>query len=167
MNNRKPLRIPKFDYTTPGAYFVTICTKNKEHLFGKIVKTDVGAALCGRPAKMVEKWLRELENKYPTVTVDKYAIMPNHVHAIIFLAENVGGHAGPPLQNVVGWFKTMTTNEYIRGVKGGEYPLFRTSLWQRSFYDHIIRTEAEYLEIWQYIDENPAHWAEDEYYISQ
>ena len=165
MENRKPLRIPKFDYASPGAYFVTICTKDKEHLFGKIVKSDVGAALCGRPMPMLEKWLKELENKYPTVTVGKYVIMPNHIHVILMLAENAGGHAGPPLQTVVGWYKTMTANAYIRGVKCGDYSPFHKHLWQRSFYDHVIRTETEYLQIWQYIDENPAHWAADEYYV--
>ena len=96
VKTRKPLRIPKFDYATPGAYFVTICTKDKEHLFGEIEKSDVGAALCGRPVAMLEKWLREVENKYPTVTVDKYVIMPNHIHAIIFLTENAGGTQGRP-----------------------------------------------------------------------
>lgn len=74
---------------------------------------------------------------------------------------------GPPLQRVVEWYKTMSTNEWIRLVKAGKLPPFEKRLWQRSFYDHIIRSEADYLRIWDYIDTNPAKWAEDCYYESE
>ena len=76
----------------------------------------------------------------------------------------VGGHMGPPLQEVMDWYKTMTTNEYIRGVKAGIFPPFQKKIWQRGYYDHIIRNERDYLNIWTYIDQNPARWGGDEYF---
>lgn len=69
------------------------------------------------------------------------------------------------LHTVVQWYKTMTTNAYIRAVRMGELPPFSKAIWQRSYYDHIVRNDADDLRIWQYIDENPARWAEDEYYM--
>ena len=157
---RKNMRLRRYDYSTNGAYFITICTENKRHLFGEMV----GAVLCGRPNSpnvMLEKWLSEVPNKYKNVQMDKYVVMPNHIHAIVLLS---GGHTGPPLPEIVGWFKTMTTNEYIKGVKDGVYEPFEKRIWQRGYYDHIIRSEDEYLRVWQYIDENPAKWTEDKYF---
>ena len=130
----------------------------------------VGATLCGRPNNphtMVEKWISETENKFNETKIDKYVIMPNHIHMIIFLQGNdgeAGDHAGSPLPRIVEWFKTMTTNEYIRGVKSGIYPPFNKRIWQRNYYEHIIRDEEEYQQKWRYIDENPARWREDEHY---
>ena len=71
---------------------------------------------------------------------------------------------GPPLQEVMDWYKTMTTNEYIRGVKVGIFPPFQKKIWQRGYYDHIIRNERDYLNIWTYIDQNSARWGGDEYF---
>lgn len=70
----------------------------------------------------------------------------------------------PPLQEVMDWYKTMTTNEYIRGVKAGIFPPFQKKIWQRGYYDHIIRNERDYLNIWTDIDQNPARWGGDEYF---
>ena len=79
----------------------------------------------------------------------------------------MGEHTGSPLQRVVQWLKTMTTNEYIRGVKNNEWPRFNGKLWQRNYYDHIIRDEESLKNIRNYIVNNPAKWAEDENNISQ
>lgn len=158
--HRRSIRLTGYDYSSQGMYFVTICTQNKTMLFGEIV----GAALRGRPDNadgMIEKWLLETENKFKGIKIDKFIIMPNHVHCIIYIQ---GGHTGPPLYEVVEWFKTMSTNEYIRGVKSGLYPPFNKRIWQRNYYERIIRNEAEYQRIWTYIDENPLRWADDEYY---
>ena len=126
----------------------------------------VGAAPCGRPnaaTEMAEHWLLKLEEKFPCVAIDKYVIMPNHIHVMISIGAQ-GGHIGPPLPKVVDWYKTMTTNEYIRLVRSGCATPFEGRLWQRSYYDHIIRSYDDYLKIWHYIDSNPAKWQEDEYY---
>jgi REP element-mobilizing transposase RayT len=143
------------------------------HLFGEIVYDASGAHFCthpNSPVKMIEKWLFELVNKYPGVTVDYYVIMPNHIHFILFVdgrthrcaptIDNAG--KGASLPEIIKWFKTQTTNEYIRGVKAGLYPPFVKHIWQRNYYEHIIRNEQDLYEIRKYIDENPIKWEEDE-----
>ena len=108
---------------------------------------------------IVEKCLERLEDVESGVHIDKYVIMPNHVHAIVCLNERMGGQGRPPLQRIVQRFKSISTRSCWKfGLK---------TLWQRSFYDHVIRCEDDYLRIWQYIDENPAKWAEDEYYFAE
>ncbi|MDD3693624.1 MAG: transposase [Oscillospiraceae bacterium] len=126
-------------------------------LFGEIANDTVGAHLCVRPNnpdKMIEKWLFELENKYPGITIDYYAIMPDHIHFILFCL----AHAGAPLPEIIKWYKTQTTNAYIKGVKTGLYPPFDKHIWQRNYYEHIIRNEQDLYEIRKYIDENSLKW---------
>jgi REP element-mobilizing transposase RayT len=128
----------------------------------------VGAAPCGRPLMeskpagiLVEKWLLKIESKFENVKIDKLIVMPNHIHLIILME---GDHVGSPLPKIINWFKTMTTNEYIQGVKDNIFPRFYKHVWQRNYFDHIIRNEEDYLRIWKNIDDNPAKWAEDEYF---
>jgi len=166
IHHRHSIRLKEYDYSSNGAYDVTICTQNREHIWGEIV----GATLRGRPNNphtIIDKWISETENKFGDIKIDKYVIMPNHIHMIIFLLGEKGesgDHAGSPLPRIIEWFKTMTTNEYIRGVKSGIYSPFNKRIWQRGYYEHIIRDKAEYQNKWQYIDENPAKWAEDDYF---
>ncbi len=146
-----------YDYSKNNAYYITICTYKRQQLFGEIA----GAVLCDRPnnpAAMVNKWLFEIENKYSGVNILKYAIMPDHMHFILSLT---GDHTGSPLPCIIDWFKTMTTNEYIRGVKSNLFPPFDRHIWQSNYYEHIIRNEQEYQEIWEYIDTNTLKWDED------
>ena len=155
---RKQIRLENFDYSSNGAYFVTVCTKDRQRLFGEIEKTPVGAALRGRPNnphKMIEKWVFEIEKKYNNAKVDYYVIMPDHIHFILILS---GDHTGSPLQRIMNWFKTMTTNEYIKGIKEGKYMSFDKKLWQRGYFEHIIRNENDLYEIRQYIENNPKKW---------
>ena len=144
---RKNLRLKDFDYSSKGCYFVTICTHNRQKLFGEIV----GATLCGRPVQMIEKWLLEVEHKFTDVKICEYVIMPDHIH---FILSKTGDHAGSPLRDIIGWFKTMTTNEYIRKVREKEYPPFNNKIWQRDYYEHIIRDESDFLEKAKYIQNN-------------
>ena len=129
----------------------------------------VGAAPSGRPdpaTELAERWILKLEEKFPDVVVENYVVMPNHVHLLLFLDRGgPGGHMGPPLPEIVGWYKTMTTNEYFRLVRQGVLPPLRDRLWQRSYYDHVLRNEDDYLRTCAYIENNPAKWAEDNYYI--
>ena len=148
---RKQTRLKDYDYSQNGYYFITICTHNRQNLFGEIV----GATLCGRPNnpdKMIEKWLLELENKFDGVKICEYIIIPNHLH---FIISKTGDHAGSPLLDIVGWFKTMTTNEYIENVKNNMFPPFDKKIWQRNYYEHIIRDESDYIETKEYILNNP------------
>ena len=151
---RKNLRLKDYDYSTDGAYFVTICTHGKEKLLCNVV----GEGLCALPqinltdtGNMVNESIEYINSTYDTVNVDKYVIMPNHVHLLITI-EGTGGHGDPPLQTIIGGLKSYTTHKY-----GG-------ILWQRSFHDHIIRGEKDYQKIWEYIDTNPMKWADDCYY---
>ena len=90
--------------------------------------------------------------------------MPNHIHAIIFISRETGGttqRSFPTVSEIIRRFKTLTTKLYIDGVLSGLYPPFDKRIWQKSFYDHIIRSEQEYSEIWRYIDDNPIKWQTD------
>ena len=175
---RKSIRLKNYDSSSNGYYFVTICTQNREKLFGEIV----GATLCGRPNnpdKLIVKWLLELENKFKGVKIDEYIVMPNHIHFIIKRTGDhtgstgdhtgsTGAHTGSPLlRDIIGWFKTMTTNEYIAGVKDGRFMPFKGRLWQRNYYEHIIRNYDDYINIADYIQNNPLKWEEDKLYITE
>ena len=155
---RKNIRLNGYDYSKNGGYFVTVCTNDRSHIFGEITGNIVGATLCGRPNephKMIEKWLFEIENKYPGTKIDCFVIMPDHVHFVVI---KPGDQIGSPLQQIVSWFKTQTTNEYIKGVKNGIYKSFDKHLWQRGYYEHIIRNQHDLEEIRNYIITNPLKW---------
>ena len=161
--NRKRTRLKGYDYSNPGAYFVTICTKDKKCIFE--IET-VGNDLCVVPPvqnEIIHKWLKETENKF-NIKIDKYVIMPNHIHMIAIISER---HTGRSLHDAIRWFKTMTTNDYIRGVKNGILKPFDKKLWQKSFHDHIIRGKEDYQKIWQYIDTNHLKWEQDKFYIKE
>jgi len=156
MEGRRPTRLPRFDYGSPGAYFVTVCTHGHRCVLSRI---SVGEGLCALPmvaltdiGLKVEQAIVYIDRAYPGIRVEKYVIMPNHVHLLVRVEAREGGRGGPPLQQIIGRMKSYTTHQF-----GG-------MLWQRSFYDHVIRCERDYLEIWRYIDENPAKWAEDRFY---
>ena len=168
MEQRKHTRLPNYDYASPGGYFVTICTREKKPLFGNI-KTPVGRGPCAPPntaRTIAEEWIGRIQGKFPNWTVDNSVVMPNHVHLLLQAHPlNAAGHAGPALQDVVAWYKTMTTNAVIRAVKAGAMPPFEKAVWQTGFYESVIRGQEHYLRTWQYIDENPARWPEDEYFV--
>ena len=103
---------------------------------------------------IVDEEIMKLESHYANIKLNHYVIMPNHIHAIISVEKEAGrASPSPTLGNVVG------------GLKSGISRRCGFSIWQRSYHDHIIRDETEYRRIWQYIDENPAQWAEDDYFI--
>jgi uncharacterized protein (TIGR00252 family) len=157
----KSPRLSGFDYSQAGAYFVTVCVQGRQALLGEIIHGEMRFNQAGY---MAERWWKELERKFPLIKIDEYhVVMPNHFHGIVFIPElpaatTEGGHTGPPLQRIVQWFKAMTTNEYIHGVKEHGWPQFKGSLWQRSFYDRVIRDEASLNRIREYISTNPLRW---------
>jgi REP element-mobilizing transposase RayT len=165
-NHRRSIRLKEYNYSQVGAYFVTICTQNRELLLD-----DVGIRL------MVQKWWDALPEKFPDIRTDQFIIMPNHIHGIIFIVSVgadqrvcliTGNHIGLPLQTkptlgrIVQWFKTMTTNDYIKAVRMNNVEPFPGKLWQRNYYEHIIRDETDLNSIRQYIIDNPSKWEEDE-----
>ena len=156
---RKNLRLSCFDYSGNCAYFITICVQNRLHLFGKMESTPVGAHLCVRPhapEQMVIVWLQEMERKFPGTDVTDYIVMPDHVHFILFYT---AGTVKADLPQMIQWFKTQTTNAYIRGVRNGWYLPFDRHLWQRGYYEHVIRNEQDLADTRAYIQNNPVQWA--------
>jgi REP element-mobilizing transposase RayT len=271
IHHRRSIRLKGYDYSQAGLYFVTICVKDRKHLFGNIAD---GKMILNDAGKMVERWYYELKNKYPDVKCGEFIVMPNHFHCIVIkngfpvpvgadlcvcpenddddddgdgrthrfaptiaptiapivtptiipivaptilgeqnemiFGENnilgddilggdilgdgilgddilgdgilgehnilgddilgehnilgddiLGEHVGSPLRDIVRWFKTMSTNEYIRGVKNYGWPPFNRKLWQRNYWEHIIRNEQSYQRISEYIVNNPANWQKD------
>lgn len=154
---RKAMRLQKYDYSLPGAFFVTICTKDKAKIFWLPVgRDDLGAPhTLSRYGRIVEKFIASIPEAYPGVTAEKYVIMPNHVHMIVSISherkDGAPGSSRPTLSQVIGAMKRLSNKD--EGIK----------LWQTSFYEHIIRSEDDYRAIWQYIETNPARWEYDEY----
>ena len=155
--NRKPNRIPNFDYSQEGTYFVTLCTHNRASIFQ--METPSGSTShfpsCSLQNRLIHKWIKETQSKYQNIIIDKYVIMQDHLHLLITINQS---RKGASLEEIMRFFKTMTTNEYIRGVKSGFLPPFDKKLWQKSYYDHVIRNFQDYQETWAYIENNPAKW---------
>ncbi len=165
---RQSIRLPAHDYADPGAYFVTICTNDRRYLFGEVVADKMRLNAAGL---MVARWWREVLHKFPLIQLDAYIVMPNHPHGIVVITSDVGaalrgrpGHphrGAPTLGDIVDWFKTMTTSEYIRHVKSDNWPAFPGKVWQRNYYERVIRDEEELGRIREYVLRNPAQWALD------
>ncbi|MEA3359178.1 MAG: transposase [Thermodesulfobacteriota bacterium] len=159
--SRQSIRLRGYDYSQSGAYFVTICTQNKKCFFGNMVNDEMVLNDAGRMINMI--W-DELPFNYPGVNIDEFQIMPNHVHGIIILDNGQPrgvaptAAAGLSLPDVVHRFKSLTTARYIRGVKQNQWPPFPGKLWQRNYYEHIVRDENELNEIRRYIRDNPRKW---------
>lgn len=169
-HHRRSIRLKDYDYSQAGAYFVTMCAQNRECLFGKITNGEMQLNDAGA---MLVRWWNELSNKFPTFEPDASVVMPNHIHCIVVITEgddNDGQpqrkdgqphRVAPTLGDIIEWFKTMATNEYIRGVKQLGWKPFDKRVFQRNYYEHIIRNERELNAIRNYIQNNPAKWAAD------
>ena len=160
---RKPNRIPHFDYSTPGAYFVTICTQDKAPLLGTVVgggALDAPDVRLSRYGEIAQKYILS-GNRTPGVTVDKYVIMPNHIHLILLVEETAtaGTSRAPSPTNAV-------IPHFVSTLKRFCHRDFGKKIFQRSYHDHVIRNEASYQKIWQYIDNNPILWQEDCFYVT-
>ncbi|MEW5920646.1 MAG: transposase [Bacillota bacterium] len=159
---RKQLRLKNYDYGQPGYYFVTICTYEKQkilcHIDLSIEGVEKSTIKHTEIGLKVEHSLLNIPTLFSGVSVDQYIIMPNHLHLIIVLTKT-GGHGDPPLHDIIGRFKSFTTREFniIKRTKG-------KLLWQRNYYEHVIRDEDELNSTRQYIIDNPAKWHEDKYY---
>ena len=159
--SRKPIRLKGYDYGQNGAYFITVCVKDRKQILSNII---VGAGVLDCPnvqllkhGEIADTYLRQLDDFYENICVDKYVIMPNHIHFILRVTNGQSRTPAPTRGNAavaqfVSTFKRFCNKEY------GE------NIWQSRYYDHIIRGEHDYAEIWRYIDENPHKWTLDEYY---
>jgi REP element-mobilizing transposase RayT len=155
-SQRHSLRLKDYDYSQAGAYFVTLVTQGRNNLWGQVIDEAVNLNPSG---EMVSRWWQELEVKFSSVKIDEFVVMPNHLHGIIWLY----CQAQPEiyLSDIIRWFKTMTTNEYIRGVKNLSWPPFNKRVWQRNYFDHIIRDEVDWNNHRLYILDNPRQWSQD------
>ena len=146
---RKNLRIKDYNYSQEGCYFITICTKDRKcilsnvgvdaHIDPKIELTQTG--------KIVKKYIENFNFKSKNIKVNEYIIMPNHIHMIIELNGSMWAST-PTINRIVSTLKILVTKE------------LKHSIWQRNYYEHIIRNENEYLEILDYINQNPHKWLE-------
>ena len=158
IKKRKANRLKEFDYGAGHAYFVTICTKNRQKLFWE----SVGASIA-RPqdapltawGKIVDEAISNISLIYPQVSVDCYVIMPNHIHLLINIyCEDENGRA----------MLAPTLSRVVQQMKGTVTKAIGTPIWQKLFYDHVIRNKQDYEEISRYIYENPLNWETDELY---
>jgi len=188
IHRRRSLRLKGYDYGVAGAYFVTICTQDRACLFGDVA---AGAMRLNDAGQMVATLWDGIAARFSGVEIDQFVVMPNHLHGILVLpdGDETGAAAkratterattrvaptnddpvGAPLVgararlgDVVGAFKSRATTGYIGGVKANGWPAFRGRLWQRNYYEHIIRDEDALNRVRRYIDDNPAAWEFDD-----
>ena len=169
---RKVIRLSDYDYSQAGGYFVTICTYNRECILGQVINGETISLPLGEKAK--EFW-QEIPKHFENVQLDEFMVMPNHIHGIIIIKDETetrrgevsspeydkNGGVTPPLQRptlgqIVAYYKYQTTKliNQIRNIPG-------SSVWQRNYYEHIIRNENELYRIREYIQNNPLKWELD------
>jgi len=147
---RRSLRLPSYDYSQAGAYFITVCTHNRIVLFGEVIDDDVRLNEFGI---LVKQTWDSLPMHYGGIDLDAFIIMPNHVHGIIILADEPETRRG--IREIVRGFKTFSARRVNE--RAGK----RGALWQRGYYEYVIRNEKALNRIRDYIANNPARWAED------
>ena len=150
---RKSLRLKHYDYTQNGFYFITICIQHKTCLLGEIINKKM---IRNEAGSMLHTLWHEIPYYYEGFKVHEFVVMPNHIHGIIEIVSQELS-----LSDVLQRFKTLTTNRYIHGVKHHHWIRFDKQLWQRSYYEHIIRDEKKLEEIQTYIINNPINWDKD------
>ena len=175
IHHRKSIRLPEYDYSGSGYYFITICTCQKLPLFGDVVE---GTMNLNEMGQIVESELQAISSKQNHIFIDCFVIMPNHLHGILILSEAVGArfiapnlsksqysrkgamNGAPTIGKIIHDFKARCTHaiNHHRNSKG-------TPVWQRNYYERIIRNEVELRNIREYIQNNPAQWALNDLYV--
>ena len=154
--NRKPNRIDEYDYNQNGAYFVTICTQDRRKILSRIIvgdgAHDVPKVALTQMGEIAQKYILS-SNRIPGITVDKFVIMPDHIHIILSIDETArkGTSKAPSPTNAAIPHLISTFKRFCHREIG-------TPIFQRSYYDHVIRSQKDYDEIWQYIENNPMKW---------
>jgi len=143
---RKTIRLRDYDYSKEGFYFITICTKNRIEILGKI--NDLNNITLSQEGIIVEKYIHTIDEIFKNVIIDEYIIMPNHIHMIIKIKNK----------------SEITISRIIKQYKMAVSKKIGYSVWQKSFYEHIIRSENEYYKIKEYIQNNILNWEKDIYY---
>ena len=171
LKDRKLNRLKDYNYSTNGYYFVNVCSKDRQNIFGEYIDNPVGTALAAvRNNKtniqlsilgqiINEQWI-DIPNQYDNVQLDQYIIMPNHIHGILIINKRTGASPVPTLSSIIGSFKSKTSLKYLQYIKNNNLNI-SGQIWQRSFYDHIIRTDRSLNAIREYITNNPQNWEND------
>ncbi len=167
---RKPARLPCYDYSSHGAYFLTICSYGHKQRFSRIVGAihESPAVHLTEYGTIIQRWIQDLPERFG-VKLPHFVIMPNHVHLLVLIDDETPLRAirESPLRSrsviskLVGYLK-MNVSRDIHNLHGNS----AEKIWQRSFHDHVIRSEKDYLRIWSYIDTNPSRWTEDCFYCA-
>jgi putative transposase len=194
--HRHSLRLKGYDYSSEGAYFITICINNRECLLGKIVRVDTkfsadtGVCPCteivlSNAGQMITDIWHQIPAYYANIDIDEFVVMPNHLHGIVIINKDNSIKDTNPLKmfrlgqtqgsaptnlslpDIVNRFKTMTTRIYIDGVENRGWKAFNKKLWQRNYFEHIIRDDDDLNRIREYIQFNPVDWESDEEFIQE
>lgn len=161
LSRRKNIRLKGYDYSNANWYFVTICTYNKKKLLGKVIKTKVRLNTF---EKIIDETWKEIPQHYRNAELDYYVITPNHFHGVLILNElnHRTGKAclAPTLGSIIGSFKSAASKKIHKEQVGS-----LSIIWQRNYYEHIIRNENDLYNIRKYIELNPLKWELDENYV--
>ncbi len=176
--NRRSIRLKGYNYSTPGLYFITICLKDRECLFGKIIE---GEMILNDLGLIIKNQWKNVVKRYDNVSLDEYTIMPNHLHGIVIIEEliinvgatlavvsgsttNAGARPAPTttvtLGDIIGSFKSLCIHDWLEYIKNKNIDL-PGKFWQRNYYEHIIRNEKSLKKIRRYIIDNPLKWEND------
>ena len=163
LRQRKKNRLQGYDYSRAGCYFITICIEGHAEMLGEVVRECRGAHCAPAYVRLsdigcvVKNAILQIPKHYQGVYVDKYVVMPNHIHMILVLEGNGGRTMCAPTRR-------SSIPGILHGMKEAVTKSIGFPIWQKSYHDHIIRNVADYRRIWEYIDTNPAKWREDCYY---
>ncbi|MFK8268422.1 transposase [Capnocytophaga cynodegmi] len=190
-HKRRSIRLKGYDYSREGLYFITICCQNRAHYFGEIINEEMQLNEIG---EIAQKCWRDIPNHFKNVLLHTFVVMPNHIHGIIEIVTPVGANQHLPYNETVNQHlphnetanyhlpdenrgkdlsplrgTSNTIGSIVRGFKIGVTKWVRSNtnihqIWQRNYYEHIIRNEASYFKIHEYIENNPAKWNEDCFY---
>jgi len=153
IHHRHSIRLRGYDYSQPGTYYVTVCTQKKKHIFGEVVEGEMSANDCCR---IVARAWQDLPGRFPHITLDEFVVMPNHVHGIIIVG---GRQAAPKLGDIIRAFKSSSAIAVNQALARAGQPV-----WQRNYYEHIVRNQDELSKIREYIRTNPLRWPSDPEY---
>ena len=143
---RKKIRLDNYDYSQENMYFITICVKDRLELLGKIDERNI--IELTKEGNIVKQEINRLEEIYKNIIIDEYVVMPNHLHVLILIYYKNG----------------ITISKIIKHLKTNISREIKYSIWQKSFYEHIVRNEKEYLKTKEYIKNNVVNWSKDKYY---
>ncbi|MBQ9968759.1 MAG: transposase [Oscillospiraceae bacterium] len=160
-SQRKPNRIENYDYSQNGAYFITICTQDRKQILSNIA---VGTGVLDCPqvhllkhGEIADKYIRQLNDFYEHISVDRYVIMPDHIHILMSIQNGQSGTPVPTDKNKID-NTNSTVSKFVSTFKRFCNKEYGENIWQSRYYDHVIRNQRDYDEIWEYIENNPRKW---------